>query len=287
MNKNLRCAIQRNGRLHDETVRIIRDCGIEYENGNSTLKVLAQNFPLEIIAVRDDDIPAYVADGVADIGIVGENVLNEKQLKGLSIALPLGFAKCRLSLALPNTVNFESLKQLNGLRIATSYPRISKEFLANAGVDVVILEIKGSAEIAPSIGLADGIIDIVRTGSTLLSNGMYEVCTILKSEAVLIANSNLEAEKLNLLNHFKFRISAVLNAQRSKYLLLNAPNESIDRITSEIPGLKSPTITKLGVEGWSSIQSVVNEDQFWIVIEKLKELGAEGILVVPIQKMVF
>lgn len=287
MKKNLRCAIQRNGRLHDETVRIIKDCGIEYENGNSTLKVLAQNFPLEIIAVRDDDIPAYVADGVADIGIVGENVLNEKQLNDLNIVLPLGFAKCRLSLALPNTVNFESFKQLNGLRIATSYPRISKEFLAKVGVDAVILEIKGSAEIAPSIGLADGIIDIVRTGSTLLSNGMYEVCTILKSEAVLIANSNLESEKLSLLNHFKFRISAVLNAQRSKYLLLNAPNESIDRITSEIPGLKSPTITKLGVEGWSSIQSVVKEDQFWIVIEKLKELGAEGILVVPIQKMVF
>lgn len=281
----LKIAIQKSGRLYDDSIRLLKECGIDVSNGLNKLKTEAQNFPLEIYFLRDDDIPQYVEDGVADIGIVGENVLLEKD-RDVQLITRLGFGKCRLAIAVPKTVRYRGLRDLQGKRIATSYPRILARFLKKEKIKAEIHEISGSVEIAPGIGLADAICDLVSSGSTLFSNGLKEVETILASEAVLVANKKLSAQKKKTLERLLFRIDAVRKAKKNKYILLNAPNEKLDRIVALIPGMKSPTILPLAAPGWSSIHSVLDEDQFWDIIETLKAEGAQGILVVPIEKMV-
>ncbi len=281
----LKIAIQKSGRLSEDSLRLLKECGIDINNGLNKLKTEAYNFPLEIYFLRDDDIPQYIEDGVADIGIVGENVLLEKN-KQVKTVDKLGFGKCRLSLAIPKDKNYKSVKDLNGLRIATSYANILSKFLKQNKVKAEIHEISGSVEIAPSIGLADAICDLVSSGSTLLSNGLKEVEVILKSESVLIANKKLNKEKTELLNKLLFRIKALRSAKSNKYILLNAPNNKLDAICKILPGMKSPTILPLADKGWSSVHSVVEENQFWDIIEKLKANGAQGILVVPIEKMI-
>jgi ATP phosphoribosyltransferase len=281
----IRLAIQKSGRLSDDSLKLIRECGISFISTSSKLKTEATNFPLEILFLRDDDIPGYVADGVADIGIVGQNVLVEEGLQHLSVK-NLGFSKCRLSLAVSKGDEYTDVTTLQGKSIATSYPNLLQEFLTSKGVQADIHTISGSVEIAPSIGLADAVCDIVSSGSTLISNGLREVETVFKSEAVLIANQNLSQEKNRLLQQLLFRMEAVQKAQKSKYVVLNAPNSAIPQIKPLLPGIKSPTIIPLAEEGWSSLHSVVNEDDFWDIIQKLKEAGAEGILVVPIEKMI-
>lgn len=281
----LKIAIQKSGRLYDDSIRLLKECGIDVSNGLNKLKTEAQNFPLEIYFLRDDDIPQYVEDGVADIGIVGENVLLEKD-RDVQLITRLGFGKCRLSIAVPKTARHRGLQDLQGKRIATSYSRILARFLKKEKIKAEIHEISGSVEIAPGIGLADAICDLVSSGSTLFSNGLKEVETILASEAVLVANKKLSAQKKKTLDRLLFRIDAVRKAKKNKYILLNAPNEKLDRIVALIPGMKSPTILPLAAPGWSSIHSVLDEDQFWDIIETLKAEGAQGILVVPIEKMV-
>jgi ATP phosphoribosyltransferase len=281
----LKIAIQKSGRLSEESLRLLKDCGINVNNGISKLKTEADNFPLEIFFLRDDDIPQYIEDGVADIGIVGENVVLEKN-KEVKTIEKLGFGKCRLSLAFPKEKNYRSIKDLNGLRVATSYSTILNKYLKQQKVKAEIHEISGSVEIAPGIGLADAICDLVSTGSTLLSNGLKEVEVILRSEAVLIANKKLNKEKTELLNKLLFRIKALRSAKSNKYILLNAPNKKLDAICKILPGMKSPTILPLAEKGWSSVHSVVEENQFWEIIENLKLNGAQGILVVPIEKMI-
>lgn len=281
----LKIAIQKSGRLSEDSLRLLKECGIDINNGLNKLKTEAYNFPLEIYFLRDDDIPQYIEDGVADIGIVGENVLLEKN-KQVKTVDKLGFGKCRLSLAIPKDKNYKSVKDLNGLRIATSYSNILSKFLKQNKVKAEIHEISGSVEIAPSIGLADAICDLVSSGSTLLSNGLKEVEVILRSESVLIANKKLSKEKTELLNKLLFRIKALRSAKSNKYILLNAPNNKLDAICKILPGMKSPTILPLAEKGWSSVHSVVEENQFWDIIEKLKANGAQGILVVPIEKMI-
>lgn len=281
----LKIAIQKSGRLSEDSLRLLKECGIDINNGLNKLKTEAYNFPLEIYFLRDDDIPQYIEDGVADIGIVGENVLLEKN-KQVKTIDKLGFGKCRLSLAIPKDKTYKSVKDLNGLRIATSYSNILSKFLKNNKVKAEIHEISGSVEIAPSIGLADAICDLVSSGSTLLSNGLKEVEVILKSESVLIANKKLNKDKTELLNKLLFRIKALRSAKSNKYILLNAQNNKLDAICKILPGMKSPTILPLADKGWSSVHSVVEENQFWDIIEKLKANGAQGILVVPIEKMI-
>lgn len=281
----LRLAIQKSGRLSDDSLNLIRECGISFVNSSLKLKTESTNFPLEILFLRDDDIPGYVADGVADIGIVGENVLVEEGKQELVVER-LGFSKCRLSLAVPKGTDYTSLQDLQGKSIATSYPNLLQAYLQEQGVEAYIHTISGSVEIAPSIGLADAICDIVSSGSTLISNGLREVERIFKSEAVLISNNNLSEEKKEILAKLMFRVHAVQRAQKAKYILLNAPNDRIDEISRLLPGAKSPSILPLAEEGWSSLHSVVNEDDFWEIIEKLKGAGAQGILVVPIEKMI-
>lgn len=281
----LKIAIQKSGRLSEESLRLLRDCGININNGLSKLKTDADNFPIEVFFLRDDDIPQYIEDGVADIGIVGENVLLEKN-KEVKTIDRLGFGKCRLSLAFPKEKNYRSVKDLNGLRIATSYSNILAKYLKQQKIKAEIHEISGSVEIAPGIGLADAICDLVSTGSTLLSNGLKEVEVILRSEAVLIANKKLNKEKAEILAKLLFRIKALRSAKRNKYILLNAPNKKLDAICKILPGMKSPTILPLAEKGWSSVHSVVEENEFWEIIEKLKNNGAQGILVVPIEKMI-
>lgn len=281
----LKIAIQKSGRLSEDSIRLLKECGIEINNGLNKLKTEAYNFPLELFFLRDDDIPQYVEDGVADIGIVGENVLLEKN-KQVKTIDKLGFGKCRLSLAIPKDKNYKSVKDLNGLRIATSYSNILSKFLKQNKVKAEIHEISGSVEIAPSIGLADAICDLVSSGSTLLSNGLKEVDVILKSEAVIIANKQLNKEKIELINKLLFRIKALRTAKNNKYILLNAPYNKLEAICKILPGMKSPTILPLADKGWSSVHSVVEENQFWDIIEKLKANGAQGILVVPIEKMI-
>ena len=281
----LRIAIQKSGRLYDESVKLLKECGIELNNGNKQLKTVAENFPIEVYFFRDDDIPQYVYDGVADVGIVGENVYMEKG-KEVELAYRLGFGKCRLSIAVPKQMSYTSIKDLQGLKIATTYSNILQDFLKKEQVDVEIHEISGSVEIAPGIGLADAICDLVSSGSTLFTNGLKEVETILKSEAILIANKDLSSENQAILEKLLLRITAVKTAKNNKYIILNAPNNKLKEISDVLPGMKSPTINPLATEGWSSVQSVVNENIFWDVIEKLKALGAEGILVVPIEKMI-
>lgn len=281
----LRIAIQKSGRLSEDSLALIRECGISFVNSSLKLKTESTNFPLEILFLRDDDIPGYVADGVADIGIVGENVLVEEGMQQLAVE-QLGFSKCRLSLAVPKGDEYRGISDLEGKNIATSYPNILQAYLNENGVNANIHTISGSVEIAPSIGLAEAICDIVSSGSTLISNGLKEVERVFKSQAVLIANEELSEEKRGILEKLLFRIHAVQRAQRAKYILLNAPNDKIKEISALLPGTKSPSILPLAEEGWSSLHSVVNEDDFWEIIEKLKDAGAQGILVVPIEKMI-
>jgi len=281
----LKIAIQKSGRLHEDSIKLLKECGIELNNGNKQLKTLAHNFPVEVYFFRDDDIPQYVFDGIADIGFVGENVLLEKG-KDVDFIYRLGFGKCRLSIAVPKTMNYKSIQDLEGLKIATSYANILQNYLTERNVNAEIHEISGSVEIAPGIGLADAICDLVSSGSTLFTNGLKEVETILQSDTVLCAHKNLSEKKKSILEKLLLRINAVRTAKNNKYILLNAPNHQLKNIAAVLPGMKSPTVVPLAEEGWSSVQSVVNEDVFWDVIEKLKGLGAEGILVVPIEKMI-
>ena len=284
MNK-LKIAVQKNGRLSEKSLQLLNECGIKLSNGERKLKTISSNFPIEILFLRDDDIPQYVEQGVADIGILGENEVWEKN-KDVITVHKLGFANCRLSLALPKDVDYKNLSYFNNKKIATSYPVILDKFFKENNLTVEIETIGGSVEIAPGIGLADGIFDIVSTGSTLQINGLKEVEVVTKSEAVLISNKNLTAEKQDILDRLLFRIQSVKNAAENKYILLNAPNESVEEIARILPGMKSPTILPLKEEGWSSIHSVVKEDQFWDIIDQLKKLGAEGILVINVEKMI-
>ncbi|MGL5888462.1 MAG: ATP phosphoribosyltransferase [Bacteroidia bacterium] len=285
MQDKLRIAIQKSGRLNDDSIRLLRECGIEFNNGQQKLKAEAHNFPLEVFFLRDDDIPQYVEDGVADIGIVGENVLLEKGRK-VKLVERLGFGKCRLSLAVPRSEKYISLADLNGKRIATSYPQLLKRFLKKNNITAEIHEISGSVEIAPGIGLADAICDLVSSGSTLLTNGLREVEVVLQSEAVLIGNRDLNEAQMRILERLLFRLQAVRKARHNKYILLNAPDAQLAEIIKLIPGMKSPTILPLAQKGWSSVHSVIDEDEFWDIIERLKAAGAQGILVVPIEKMI-
>lgn len=281
----LRIAIQKSGRLHEESMALLKTCGIQLQSGAGKLKSEADNFPLEVFFLRDDDIPQYVEDGVADIGIVGENVLLEKNRK-TKLIKKLGFGKCRLSIAVPKEKNYSGLKSLNGKRIATSYPVVLSQFLKQHKLKAELHEISGSVEIAPGIGLADVICDLVSSGSTLLTNGLKEVEVVLKSEAVLIGHLQLNKERQELIQKLVFRINALQEAKSNKYILLNAPNNKLEKICKILPGMKSPTVLPLAKEGWSSIHSVVNENKFWDIIEALKKEGAQGILVVPIEKMI-
>ena len=281
----LKIAIQKSGRLYEDSIKLLKECGIELNNGNKQLKAVALNFPIEVYFLRDDDIPQYVYDGVADIGIVGENVLLEKN-KDIDIAYRLGFGRCRLSIAVPKAVQYSSIEDLRGLKIATTYSTILQQYLDEKNISAEIHEISGSVEIAPGIGLADAICDLVSSGSNLFTNGLKEVEVILQSEAVLSANKNLSDEKRLILEKLLLRINSVKTAKNNKYILLNAPNHQLKNIFSLLPGMKSPTVVPLVEEGWSSIQSVVNENDFWEVIEKLKQFDAEGIIVIPIEKMI-
>ena len=285
MQTTLKIAIQKSGRLSESSLTLLKECGIDIDNGLNKLKVEASNFPLEIFFLRDDDIPQYVEDKVADLGIVGENVLLEKE-KSLDIVDRLGFGKCRLSLAIPKEQAYSSLKDLNGKRIATSYPVLLSQYMSAQNVSAEIHEISGSVEIAPGIGLADAVCDLVSSGSTLFTNGLKEVEVVLRSEAVLIANKTLSSEQQELLSKLLFRMRSVRKAKTNKYILLNAPNDRLDAICAILPGMKSPTILPLADENWSSVHSVVEENKFWEIIEKLKAEGAQGILVVPIEKMI-
>jgi ATP phosphoribosyltransferase len=285
MEQIIRIAVQKSGRLSDDSLSLIKECGIKFYNGTGKLKSTSTNFPVEFLFLRDDDIPGYVADGVADLGIVGQNEVVEKDKDVLTLKT-LGFSKCRLSLAIPKGEDYSGVSYFQGKNIATSYPKILGDYLKSEGINAEIHEISGSVEIAPSIGLAEGIFDIVSSGSTLMMNGLKEVEEVFKSEAVLIGNKNLADWKKAILDKLLFRINAVQKGKSSKYVLLNAPNDSLDKIISLIPGMRSPTILPLAQEGWSSVHSVLNEDQFWENIEELRAAGAEGILVVPIEKMV-
>jgi ATP phosphoribosyltransferase len=281
----LRIAIQKSGRLYEDSVGLLRECGIDLRNVKDRLKTESDNFPIEVFFLRDDDIPQYVQDAVADIGIVGENVLLEKN-KSVEVVEQLGFGKCRLSVAVPRNFEYPGIASLAGRKIATSYPGILTSYLADHGVSAEIHEISGSVEIAPGIGLADAVCDLVSSGGTLFMNGLKEVETILSSQAVLVRNHGLSEEKLAILDRLLFRIRAVKKSKRNKYVLLNAPNDKLDEIVALLPGMKSPTILPLAESGWSSVHSVLSEDTFWDIIEQLKQAGAQGILVVPIEKMV-
>lgn len=281
----LKIAVQKSGRLSEKSLQLLKECGIKLNNEDRKLRSIASNFPLEILYLRDDDIPQYVEQGVADIGIVGLNEVYEQQKK-VEVIEELGFAHCRLSLAIPKDELYTGIHYFENKKIATSYPNILKNFFQDHNIPVEIETIGGSVEIAPSIGLAHAIFDIVSTGSTLIMNGLKEVLTIMKSEAVIIRNINLMNEKKSILDKFLFRIRAVRNASENKYILLNAPNEAIPEIIRILPGMKSPTILPLAEKGWSSLHSVVKEDQFWDIIDQLKCLGAQGILVCSIEKMV-
>ncbi len=283
--EKLKLAIQKSGRLSDASKSLLKECGISFQNGKNKLLAPAVNFPMEILYLRDDDIPEYVENGTADIGILGNNVVLETQRK-VDIPQKLGFSKCKLSLAIPKTGNYTDISWFQSKKIATSYPEILSSYLKKHNVESEIHKISGSVEIAPSIGLADGVCDIVSSGSTLFSNGLKEVEIVMRSEAVLIANKNINASKKALLQKFIFRIEAVNRSKNSKYIILNSPNEKIAEISALLPGMRSPTVVPLAQTGWSAIHSVVNEQKFWEVIDQLKEKGAEGILVVPIEKMI-
>lgn len=281
---NLKIAIQKSGRLYEDSLRLLKECGIDISNGGNKLKATAANFPLEVYFLRDDDIPQYVEDAVADAGIVGENVVYEKE-KEVEVLEHLGFGKCRLSIAVGRNEEFDR-NNLNGKRIATSYPVLVQQYLDKYKLNAEIHEISGSVEIAPGIGLAEAICDLVSSGSTLMTNGLKEVETILQSQAVLIRNKQLDSDRLKILERLVFRIQSVKKAKNNKYILLNAPNDQLDAIISLLPGMKSPTVLPLATSGWSSVHSVIDENDFWNIIEQLKGAGAQGILVVPIEKMI-
>jgi len=281
----LRIAVQAKGRLNEETMLLLTESGIKLESGKRLLLLPARNFPLEVLFLRDDDIPQSVADGVADIGIVGENEYAEKK-KNVLLTKRLGFSKCRLSLAIPKEIDYTDISWFNGKVIATSYPEILSDFLKEKNVKADIHVITGSVEIAPSIGLADGIFDIVSSGSTLITNHLKEVEVLMRSEAILVSNPKLTAEKQIIVDELLFRFDAVKMAEDKKYVLMNVPTENIDKIIEVLPGMKSPTIMPLAKEGWNSLHAVIDEKRFWDIIGKLKALGAEGILVVPIEKMI-
>ena len=283
--QNIRIAVQKSGRLSEDSIELFKECGIKLEMGKGRLKSLSSNFNAEFLFLRDDDIPGYVEDGVADLGIVGENVLVESGKK-VNLIKRLGFSKCRLSIAVPREDNYSGPESLQNKSIATSYPKLLGKYLEENGIKANIHEISGSVEIAPSIGLADAVCDIVSSGSTLLSNGLKEVQKIFKSEAVLIGNTNLSEGNKQILEKILFRINAVQKAQDNKYILLNAPNEKLDEIIKIIAGMKSPTVMPLAIEGWSSVHSVLEENEFWEKIEALRKAGAQGILVIPIEKMI-
>ncbi|MFI2743414.1 ATP phosphoribosyltransferase [Zhouia sp. PK063] len=281
----LKIAIQKSGRLNEDSLKILKDCGVSIDNGNDQLKASARNFPIEVLYLRNGDIPQYLRDGVVDIAILGENLLVEKG-QDLPVVEKLGFSKCRVCVAIPKNAFYNSIKDLEGKKIATSYPNTVQAFLEKNGVTADLHIINGSVEIAPNIGLADAIVDIVSSGSTLFKNNLKEVEEILKSEAVVTVSPKISDEAKTILEKLQFRIQSVLKARNSKYVLLNAPNDKVDDIIKILPGMKSPTVLPLAQKGWSSIHSVINEDTFWEVIDELKVNGAEGILICPIEKMV-
>jgi ATP phosphoribosyltransferase len=285
MKKKLKIAIQKSGRLYEDSIKLLKDCGIEINTGIEQLKATALNFPIEIFFLRDDDIPKYLEDGVADIGMIGKNIFLEKRKK-IIIKEFLGFGKCRLSIAIPKSMKYKKINDLNNKRIATSYPVLVKKFLKKNNIIAEIHEISGAVEIAPGIGLGDCICDLVNNGSTLFMNGLKEVQTILESEAVLASHPILNTIQEELMNKLLFRIRAVKKAKNNKYILLNAPNEKLEKIISFLPAMKSPTILPLAHHGWSSVNSVIDENDFWNIIEKLKKNGAEGIIILPIEKMI-
>ncbi|HHH50335.1 MAG TPA: ATP phosphoribosyltransferase [Saprospiraceae bacterium] len=285
MKTHIKIAIQKSGRLSEDSRKLLKECGIVIQNGKNKLIAPAINFPAQILYLRDDDIPQYVEDGIADLGILGENVFLESQ-KEIQLSKRLGFSKCRLSLAVPKSEDYKDVKFFEGKKIATSYPIILSHFLKSKNVSAEIHKISGSVEIAPGIGLAAGICDIVSSGSTLFSNGLKEVEQVLKSEAVIVSNKNLNEHKQKILDKLLFRIDSVNKAKQYKYILLNAPNEALDKIANILPGMKSPTVLPLLEEGWSSVHSVIHEERFWEIIDQLKAAGAQGILVTAIEKMV-
>lgn len=281
----IKIALQKSGRLLEDSTRLLKECGIRIDNGKGQLKAQARNFPLEVLYLRNGDIPQYLQDGVADLAVIGENTLIEKQ-KDVQVVEKLGFSKCRLSLAVPRNSSYTGIESLNGKRIATSYPNSLRAFLAEKEVSADIHEISGSVEIAPNIGLADAVCDLVSSGSTLFKNGLEETEVILKSEAVLASSPNLSAENQAILDKLLFRIRSVLAARGNRYLLLNAPNNRLEEIKSLLPGMKAPTVMPLATQGWSSLHSVISEDRFWEIIDQLRSHGAEGILIIPIEKMI-
>ena len=281
----LKIAVQKAGRLNEDSLQLLKDCGISIDNGKDQLKASASNFPLEVLYLRNGDIPQYLKDGVVDIAIIGDNVLIEKG-NGIKVIERLGFSKCRVSLAVPKGVNYKNINDLDGMRIATSYPNTVKQYFNKFNLTPDIHIISGSVEIAPSIGLADAICDIVSSGSTLFKNNLKEVEVMLHSEAVLAVSPSISAESRLVLDKLQFRIQSVLRARKSRYILMNAPNDKIAEIIKILPGMRSPTVLPLAEAGWSSIHTVIEKDRFWEVIDELKLLGAEGLLVVPIEKMV-
>jgi len=284
MNK-IKIAVQKSGRLNEDSFKLLKDCGISIDNGKDQLKASASNFPLEVLYLRNGDIPQYLRDGVVDIAIIGENVLIEKGTD-IGIVEKLGFSKCRVSIAVPKEMDYKSIKDLDGARIATSYPNTVLNYFKKFNVTPDIHLINGSVEIAPNIGLADAICDIVSSGSTLFKNNLKEVEKMLTSEAVLAVSPNISSENREILNKIQFRIQAVLKGRKSKYILMNAPNEKVEDIIKLLPGMRSPTVLPLAEEGWSSIHTVIEKNSFWKVLDELKANGAEGLLVVPIEKMV-
>jgi ATP phosphoribosyltransferase len=285
MELRIKLAVQKSGRLRDGSLRLLEECGIHIDNGNDQLKARASNFPLDVLFLRNSDIPRYVEDGVADAGILGENLLYEQD-PALTKVLKLGFSKCRLSIAVPKNLEYNGLEDLNGKKVATSYPNSLRKFLQDKEVEVDIHEISGSVEIAPNIGLADAICDLVSSGSTLFRNGLLEKDVINHSEACLVKSDRMFAELEDLFNNLLFRIQSVLKARDHKYILMNVPTENIDRIIRILPGMKSPTVMPLAVEGWSSVHTVIREEKFWEIIDRLKKSGAQGILVTSIEKMI-
>ena len=283
--QKIRISVQKSGRLHDDSLKLLKDAGISIDNGREQLKATSGNFPLEVFYLRNGDIPQYLRDGVVDAAIIGENVLIEKG-EDIITAEKLGFSRCRVSLAVPKSTTYNGLKELDGARIATSYPNTVNSFLAKNGISADLHIINGSVEIAPNIGLADAICDIVSSGSTLFKNNLKEVEVLLKSEAVLAVSPLISSERKEVLKKLQFRIKSVLRARNSKYILMNVPNSQLDKVVKLLPGMRSPTVLPLAEKGWSSLHTVISEEHFWEVIDELKENGAEGILVAPIEKMV-
>lgn len=282
----LKIAVQKSGRLHDDSMKILNDIGISIDNGKDQLKASARNFPLEVFYLRNGDIPQYLSDGVVDAAIIGENVLVEKG-NGIQTVEPLGFSTCRVSVAIPKSVKYSGIQDLNNKRIATSYPNTVNQFLKENNISAQLHIINGSVEIAPNIGLADAIVDIVSSGSTLFKNNLKEVEVLLKSQAVLAVSPKINPEQQDILNKLQFRLQSVLKARQSRYILLNAPNDKLEKIINILPGMKSPTVLPLAETGWSSLHSVINKNEFWEIIDELKANGAESILVCPIENMVF